>query len=138
MAAGFIRSSPSEIVPNSAGMPPASSMPWRTAPASARNGRLQGFRSLAELAMPITWRPRPPTPGARPRSAPAAVLWSWRRLRDTERGRGGAGLEQVKAAALDPLQGHGGAVHLLPRDQGRLVHQVQAAGVQRARVAQPE
>src|SRR5213078_2812232 len=68
-----------------------------------------------------------------PRSAcPAPALWSWRRLRDAEAGRGGAGLDQLESAAPDPLQGHGGAVHLLPCDQGRLVHQMQAARVQRA------
>jgi hypothetical protein len=54
---GFIRSSPSEIDPNSAGIPPASRTPRRTAPASSRSGRLHGFSSLAEFAIPITGRP---------------------------------------------------------------------------------
>ena len=57
MEVGFIRSSPSEIDPNSAGIPPASRTPRRTAPASSRSGRLHGFSSLAEFAIPITGRP---------------------------------------------------------------------------------
>ena len=56
IALGFIRSSPSEMVPNSAPMPPASAMPAFTSPASSRSGRLHGFSSLAEFAMPITGR----------------------------------------------------------------------------------
>ncbi len=56
MALGFIRSSPSEMVPNSAPMPPASSMPAFTGATRSRSGRLQGFRSLTEFAMPMSGR----------------------------------------------------------------------------------
>ena len=54
IALGFMRSSPSEMVPNSAPIPPASVMPAFTSAASSFSGRLHGFRSLAEFAIPIT------------------------------------------------------------------------------------
>ena len=59
IALGFIRSSPSEIVGNSAGAPPAARTPSATATASCRSGRLHGLSWLAELAIPITGRPWP-------------------------------------------------------------------------------
>src|SRR6266542_4481233 len=57
MALGFIRVSPSEIVGNSSGRPPASNTPRLTDSASARKWRLQLTSSDHELQMPITGRP---------------------------------------------------------------------------------
>ena len=54
---GFIRFSPSEIVGNSSGRPPASSTPRFTASASPRKCRLQLTSSDHELQMPTTGRP---------------------------------------------------------------------------------
>src|SRR5919197_3262012 len=54
---GFIRFSPSEIVGNSSGSPPASSTPRFTASASERKWRLQFPSSDHELQIPITGRP---------------------------------------------------------------------------------
>src|SRR5262245_39647924 len=53
IAEGFMRSSPSEIVAISTGMPPAASTPALTASARWRNGRLQGFSSLTEFKIPM-------------------------------------------------------------------------------------
>ena len=54
---GFIRFSPSEIVGNSSGRPPAASTPRLTASASPRKCRLQLTSSDHELQMPTTGRP---------------------------------------------------------------------------------
>ena len=54
---GFIRFSPSEIVGNSSGRPPACKMPRFTDSASERKWRLQCTSSDQELQMPITGRP---------------------------------------------------------------------------------
>ncbi len=54
IALGFIRSSPSDIVGNSTPAPPAASIPSLTGPTRSRSGRLHGFSSLAEFAIPIT------------------------------------------------------------------------------------
>src|ERR1700687_4444412 len=56
MALGFIRSSPSDIEGNSTGSPPSARTPSLTKGARSRSARLHGFRSLAELEMPITGR----------------------------------------------------------------------------------
>ena len=57
IAVGFIRFSPSEIVGNSSGMPPAAITPRRAAAASPRRCRLQVTSSDQQLAMPTTGRP---------------------------------------------------------------------------------
>jgi hypothetical protein len=57
MAVGFIRFSPSEMVGNSRGRPPAWRTPRFTASASARKWRLQLTTSDHELQMPTTGRP---------------------------------------------------------------------------------
>src|SRR5258705_13829288 len=54
---GFIRISPSEMVGNSSGKPPAESTPRLTASATERRWALQLVSSDQELAMPITGRP---------------------------------------------------------------------------------
>src|ERR1700730_896431 len=54
---GFIRISPSEMVGNSSGNPPAESTPRLTASATERRCALQLVSSDQELAMPITGRP---------------------------------------------------------------------------------
>src|SRR5438105_1718579 len=57
MVVGFIRASPSEIVGNSSGKPPADHTPRLTASATWRRCALQFVSSDHELAMPITGRP---------------------------------------------------------------------------------
>src|SRR5438132_12935875 len=57
IAVGFIRFSPSEIVGNSSGSPPASRTPRLTASASERKWRLQLTSSDQELQIPTTGRP---------------------------------------------------------------------------------
>ncbi len=57
MVVGFIRISPSEMVGNSSGKPPAESTPRFTASATCRRCALQLVSSDQELAMPITGRP---------------------------------------------------------------------------------
>src|SRR4030095_3012357 len=57
MVVGFIRTSPSEIVGNSSGNPPAESTPRFTASATPRRCALQFVSSDHEFAMPITGRP---------------------------------------------------------------------------------
>ena len=54
---GFIRTSPSEIVGNSSGNPPADHTPRFTASATWRRCALQLVSSDHELATPITGRP---------------------------------------------------------------------------------
>ncbi len=147
IALGFIRSSPSEIVPNSAPTPPASSIPALTSTARSRSGRLQGFRSLAEFAMPITGRSaawltaRPALASAtRCSSATSSSPASQARLRrrdgrheagsGTPRpGRAWLGLRKVELRAGDPLHRDLGAADLLPGDGRGVSGQVQAARV---------
>src|SRR5208337_2657712 len=57
MVVGFISISPSDIVQNSRGNPPASHTPRFTASATWRRWALQLFSSLQELQMPITGFP---------------------------------------------------------------------------------
>src|SRR5208283_817379 len=57
MVVGFISISPSDIVQNSRGNPPASHTPRFTASATWRKCVLQLFSSLQELQMPITGLP---------------------------------------------------------------------------------
>ena len=57
IALGFMRFSPSEIVGNSSGSPPACRTPRLAASASPRKCRLQLTSSDHELQMPITGRP---------------------------------------------------------------------------------
>ena len=57
MVVGFISTSPSEIVGNSSGKPPADHTPRFTASATWRRCALQLVSSDHELAMPITGRP---------------------------------------------------------------------------------
>ncbi len=57
IAVGFIRTSPSEIVGNSMGNPPALHTPRFTASATCRRCALQVVSSDQELAMPMTGRP---------------------------------------------------------------------------------
>ncbi len=57
MVVGFMRISPSEMVGNSSGKPPAESTPRFTASATCRRCALQLVSSDQELAMPITGRP---------------------------------------------------------------------------------
>src|SRR5208337_621283 len=57
MVVGFISISPSDIVQNSRGNPPASHTPRFTASATWRRCALQLFSSLQELQMPITGFP---------------------------------------------------------------------------------
>jgi len=57
MAVGFMNSSPSEIVGNSRGRPPADRTPRFTASATSRRFMLQLFSSLQEFAIPTTGRP---------------------------------------------------------------------------------
>ena len=54
---GFIIDSPSEMVGNSSGRPPASQTPRLTCSATIRRCALQVVSSLHELQMPITGRP---------------------------------------------------------------------------------
>src|SRR6267142_5386699 len=54
---GFMRISPSEMVGNSSGKPPAESTPRLTASATWRRCELQLVSSDQELAMPMTGRP---------------------------------------------------------------------------------
>ena len=54
MVVGFMRFSPSDVVPNSSGSPPACCTPRRTAVASPRKWRLQLTSSDHGLQMPIT------------------------------------------------------------------------------------
>ena len=54
---GFIIVSPSEMVGNSSGRPPASQTPRFTCSATIRRCALQVVSSLQELQMPITGRP---------------------------------------------------------------------------------
>ena len=51
---GFMKGSPSEMVGNSSGTPPAFHTPRFTASATSRRCRLQWFNSLQELQMPTT------------------------------------------------------------------------------------
>src|SRR5689334_19863120 len=57
MVVGLISTSPSEMVGNSSGRPPASQTPRLTASATIRRCALQLVSSLQELQMPITGRP---------------------------------------------------------------------------------
>jgi hypothetical protein len=57
MVVGFMRTSPSEIVGNSSGKPPAERTPRFTASATWRRCALQLVSSDQELAIPITGRP---------------------------------------------------------------------------------
>ena len=57
MVVGFISTSPSEMVGNSSGKPPADHTPRLTASAAWRRCALQLVSSDHELAMPITGRP---------------------------------------------------------------------------------
>src|SRR5208337_4414886 len=57
MVVGFISISPSEIVLNSSGKPPASHTPRFTASATVRRCALQLLSSLQELHTPITGLP---------------------------------------------------------------------------------
>src|SRR5262245_12942724 len=57
MVVGFIRTSPSEIVGNSSGKPPALHTPRLTASATWRRWALQLVSSDQEFAIPITGRP---------------------------------------------------------------------------------
>ncbi len=57
MAVGFMNGSPSEIVGNSSGKPPASQILFFTESATARRWRLQLVSSLHELRIPMTGRP---------------------------------------------------------------------------------
>ena len=57
MVVGFMNGSPSEMVGNSSGSPPACSTPRLTAAASPRKWMLQLTSSLHELQTPITGRP---------------------------------------------------------------------------------
>ena len=57
IAVGFIRFSPSEIVGNSSGTPPAASTPRRTASPRPRRCRLQVTSSDQQFAIPTTGRP---------------------------------------------------------------------------------
>ena len=54
---GFIMDSPSDIVGNSSGRPPASQTPRLTCSATIRRCALHVVSSLHELQMPITGRP---------------------------------------------------------------------------------
>ena len=54
---GFMRISPSEMVGNSSGKPPAAQTPRFTASATCRRCALQLVSSLQELQMPMTGRP---------------------------------------------------------------------------------
>src|SRR5262245_65379548 len=58
MAVGFIRASPSDIVGNSRGNPPACHTPRFTASATRRKCALQFVSSLQLFEMPMTGRPR--------------------------------------------------------------------------------
>src|SRR5256886_12408632 len=57
IAVGFMRISPSEMVGNSRGKPPALQTPRLTASATCRRWALQWVSSDQELAIPITGRP---------------------------------------------------------------------------------
>ncbi len=57
MAVGRISVSPSEIVGNSSGKPPACHTPRATASATSRRCALHGVSSDQLLAMPMTGRP---------------------------------------------------------------------------------
>src|SRR5690242_4409361 len=57
MVVGFISISPSEMVGNSSGKPPASQTPRLTASATVRRWALQLLSSLQELQIPITGFP---------------------------------------------------------------------------------
>ncbi len=57
MVVGFINDSPSDIVGNSSGRPPASQTPRLTCSATMRRCALHVVSSLHELQMPITGRP---------------------------------------------------------------------------------
>ena len=150
IALGFIRSSPSEIVAElrRRSRPPRHAAP--TAPASSRSGRLHGFSSLAEFAIPITGRPAP-WPTGRPAvasatrccsatsSSPANHVWlrpdraAERRARTrrpapvvshgsgTPRPGAPGWTGQLQPAAAHPLQRDLGPVDLLPGDRGRVV-----------------
>ncbi len=68
MVVGFMNISPSEIVGNSSGTPPAAQTPRFTASATVRRCALQLFSSLQELQMPITglfWKTSAGNPSAR-------------------------------------------------------------------------
>ncbi len=54
---GRMNISPSEMVGNSSGTPPAAQTPRFTAAATSRRWRLQLFSSLQELQIPITGLP---------------------------------------------------------------------------------
>ena len=57
MVVGRMNISPSEMVGNSSGTPPAAHTPRFTAAATSRRWALQLFSSLQELQMPITGLP---------------------------------------------------------------------------------
>ena len=57
MVVGRMNVSPSEMVGNSSGNPPAAQTPRFTASATSRRPRLQLFSSLQELQMPMTGLP---------------------------------------------------------------------------------
>ena len=57
MVVGRMNVSPSEIVGNSSGNPPAAQTPRFTASATSRRSRLQLFSSLQELQIPMTGLP---------------------------------------------------------------------------------
>ena len=74
IAVGFMNSSPSEMVGNSSGRPPAARTPRLTASATSRRFMLQLFNSLHEFAMPITGRSLYRS-GSKPIDRSAARCW---------------------------------------------------------------